>query len=253
MLSYTTYRVPECSNYEFYHWFFYALATLVRITDVSGPIYFTVPTNELEFQLSSFKYIAHTYTYTPILLGPSVYLKNITIDENNIPKEKEIYPFLRKIFYEKNTFPDWKPLSRKIYISRKKNTNVTNRTVVNESEFLEALTARGFEIIYLEDYILDDKIKIFYEASIIVTTVGAALSLGIFLDKKARVIEIIEPIETRGLDNFMHIYENLQIPFKRYIQVSTEWPEKAWWPNYIVKDIDHFLKAIDDEIALLNE
>jgi hypothetical protein len=102
------YQIPDCSNYEFYHWFYYALATLHEIRDISGTVFFTVPMQNLEFQISSLKLLEHTFKCVNDIndlpdKDNIVYTKlhNIIAGHNNIPEQKEIYSFLRTNLLDK--------------------------------------------------------------------------------------------------------------------------------------------------------
>jgi hypothetical protein len=244
----TTYIIAERSNYEFYHWFYYALSSLYRITDISDTVYFTVPMNGLEFQEASLKYLKHTYVYTPNIIGNACNLEHTHIDDNNCIVEKEIFPFFRRNFYEKNTFPDYKPLSRNIYISRAKSPNYNNRKLLNESSIFPFLTEKNFEIIYLEDYSFDEKVKIFYEARIIVTPVGGAMSLGFFMNEKAKMIEISTP-KIRSMDCYEDIYLQIGIPFRKYTNIQGV--ETSSFPNFNLIDSEDFKNMIEYELSLL--
>jgi capsular polysaccharide biosynthesis protein len=214
------YIINNSSEYEFFHWFYLSIACLYRIEQKSEKIYFTLPLSNLEFQLSSLKLLDHTYKYINTLqpTDKPVYLEGIHLDNNNFPVEKEIYKFLRTNFHDKNIFINVKPISRLIYISRNKVGN-SLRTILNEESFIPQLVEIGFEIIYLEELLFDDKVKLFMEAKLIVTPIGAALSLGFFLNKDAKVI-IIDRSELHTNSHYIDIYKELDLSFKQYTNID---------------------------------
>jgi len=251
------YQIPDCSNYEFYHWFYYALATLHEIRDISGTVFFTVPMQNLEFQISSLKLLEHTFKCVNDIndlpdKDNIVYTKlhNIIAGHNNIPEQKEIYSFLRKNLLDKNTFSDIKHLSRLIYISRGK-TSTKVRHVLNESIIIPLLKEVGFEIIYLEDYPLNEKIKIFMEAKLLISSTGGALSLGIFLNKDAHVIQLVNDNVFQWGMAFFPIFKELNLTVTQYTNFSTvdndmnPVTSRCETANIILDDIADFMNCID--------
>ena len=246
------YRIADCSNYEFYHWFYLALGSLYRIQDISGQVYFTIPLNNLEFQSSSLKLLSHTYIYTENA-DSYANLDHIHLDKNNCPIEKEIYKFLRLNFHDKNVFENIKPMSRLIYISREKNKsyNTKIRQILNEESIIPSLIELGFEIIYLEDLIFDEKVKVFMEAKMIITPIGGALSLGIFLNKEAKVI-MINPPGVYNMQHFKDIYIELDLSFRDYTNIDAVDKDKNVinhkddFANMIIRDIPDFIEFIKE-------
>lgn len=248
------YEIQDQANYEFYHWFYFALGQLSQIKDISGVVYFTVPHSHFEFQTESLKLLEHTYKCvndTPFLENTEIRkLKPITLDTYNCPNETEIYSFLRTNFLTKNTFQSIRPLSRLVYISREKTKNI-KRHVLNESVFIPELIQRGFEIVYLEDFSFLEKVKLFLEARIVVTPSGGALSLGFFLNPDAVVIELVLNNIFTWSRQFNPIFKELNLNNKHYtnlnavdkdLNIVTSINEYA---NLYVKDPEDLLKCID--------
>ena len=250
------YQISEYANYEFYHWFYFALASLYQIKDISGVVYYTVPHNNFEFQTESLKLLEHTYQCvndSPLLKNTDITfqkLNPITLNSYNCPIQTEIYPFLRTNFLTKNTFESIRPLSRLIYISREK-TAIKKRHVINESVFIPELIQRGFEIVYLEDFTFLEKVKLFLEARIVVTPSGGALSLGFFLNPDAVVIELVLNNIFTWSRQFNPIFKELNLNNKQYtnlnavnkdLTIVTSINEYA---NLFVRDPEDFLKYID--------
>ena len=77
---------------------------------------------------------------------------------------------------------------RPIYVTR--GSSVNNRVVRNEDELLELLTDRGFEVIDPGKLSVNDQIRTFATASIIVAPHGAALANLVFASPGSSVIEL---------------------------------------------------------------
>jgi capsular polysaccharide biosynthesis protein len=251
------YQIPDCSNFEFYHWFYYAIATLYQIKDISGTVFFTVPMQNLEFQISSLKLLEHTFKCVNDIndlpdKDNIVYTKlhNIITGDNNIPEQKEIYSFLRTNLLDKNIFTDIKQLSRLIYISREK-TPTKVRHVLNESIIIPLLKEIGFEIIYLEDYTLNEKIRIFMEAKVLISSTGGALSLGIFINKDAHVIQLVNDTVFKWGMAFFPIFKELNLTVTQYTNFSTvdnnmnPVTSRCENANIILDDISDFINCVN--------
>lgn len=250
------YQISDYANYEFYHWFYFALASLYQIKDISGVVYYTVPHNNFEFQTESLKLLEHTFQCvndSPLLKNPDITfqkLNPITLDPYNCPNQTEIYPFLRTNFLTKNKFESIRPLSRLIYISREK-TAIKKRHVVNESVFIPELIKRGFEIVYLEDFTFLEKVKLFLEARILVTPSGGALSLGFFLNPGALVIELVKNNIFTWSRQFNPIFKNLNLDVRQYTKLNAVDTDLNIvnsineYANLDVVDIEDFLQYID--------
>ena len=117
---------------------------------------------------------------------------------------------------------------------------------MNEDEYIPMLIEIGFEIIYLEDLVFNDKIKVFMEAKLIVTPIGAALSLGFFLNKDAKVL-IIDRSELHTNSHYIDIYKELALSFKQYtnIDVINIYSNSNDILHIIIKDTTDFIGYIN--------
>jgi capsular polysaccharide biosynthesis protein len=98
-------------------------------------------------------------------------------------------PYVEKLRQE--VFPQ-RPSKRqhRIYISRAKSASgLKKRHILNEDELLSALNRFGFEKFQLEDYSLEEKIEIFYDAETVVGAYGGGLTHILFSDK-VNVLEL---------------------------------------------------------------
>ena len=90
--------------------------------------------------------------------------------------------FLRNLFINNKNYQF--DINKKIYISRNKSSqckdspsyNINRRLILNEDNLYKELKKKGFERIYLEDYSVEEKIKIFNTSSIIISPFGGALT-----------------------------------------------------------------------------
>lgn len=79
--------------------------------------------------------------------------------------------------------------SNRVYISRAKSASqLKKRHILNEEDLFNALEKRGFKLYQLEDYSLEEKIEIFYDAEIVVGTHGSGLSHIVF-SEQVKVLE----------------------------------------------------------------
>lgn len=91
-------------------------------------------------------------------------------------------PYLEKL---RNEILPKRPSKRshRIYVSRAKSVSgLKKRHILNEEELFKALQNRGFKLYQLEDYSLEEKIELFYDAEIVVGTHGSGLSHIVFSD-----------------------------------------------------------------------
>lgn len=76
---------------------------------------------------------------------------------------------------------------RKIYISRALSSK---RSLENESELIDLLKNKGYEICYTEKMSLEEQIKTFSEADTLMSCHGAGLTNMIFMPEDSKIIEI---------------------------------------------------------------
>jgi len=147
-------------------------------------------------------------------------------NNHNYPFVKiENIKFVRNLFLE-NTNYNYDN-NKYIYISRKKaitcknspSFNVNRRTVLNENTlFNNYLSKLGFNIVYLEDYSVENKIKLFNTSSIIISPFGGALTFTIFANKNTNIIEISSNFKQVGwYGQWEQITRMLNIPYIKYI------------------------------------
>ena len=144
-----------------------------------------------------------------------------TSDNRNV-----IYPFLRNLFIEQ--FPNTKMINgKRIFITRKNSENQhigqLKRYILNEIDVIEMLKKYNFEFVQLEDYSMSEKIKLFMESEIILSSHSGSLTLTLFANEKAKIIEILN----KGTTGFSHnhiveIAETLGLNYRRYSNINED-------------------------------
>jgi hypothetical protein len=135
-----------------------------------------------------------------------------------------VFPFLRNLFLEKmnfNIIP-----KKRIFITRRNSETqhygVLKRSIINEEEFFEKLSKYGFEYVQLENYNTYDKIKLFMESEIIISSISSALTLSLFANKNAKFIEIVNNGDGTGNHHYINIALHLGLNFNRYSDINED-------------------------------
>jgi capsular polysaccharide biosynthesis protein len=167
----TIYQIGNRGDFIFYHWFMYIIAALKEVEHLPKPILFNI--KECRKNDSKYEYINSTIN----LLKPDYeYVENIEDSDNIILIQEpyllhvnyvndKYYHFLRNQILIKNNLENNITPNKLTYISRCNELfpelSTPRRQIINEKDFKEDLVKLGFEIIYLENYNLLEKIKIF--------------------------------------------------------------------------------------------
>jgi capsular polysaccharide biosynthesis protein len=113
-----------------------------------------------------------------------------------------IFPFLRNLFLDKmnfNVIPN-----KRTYITRKgsesQHSGVLKRQMLNEYEVKPFFKKYNIDFVQLEDYNTYEKIKLFMESEIIISSFSGALTGLLFANKNAKIIEIC--------NNFQYMHYN---------------------------------------------
>lgn len=147
-------------------------------------------------------------------------------------------PYIKKI---RDEFLPKRPSTRKnrIYISRAKSANqLKKRHILNEEELFGALSKFGFERYQLENYTLEEKIELFYDAETVVGAYGGGLTHILFSDKvNVLELQVMELMQTyyyylaKSLrHNFRYLCsdklnnrENFSVDVSKVVQILGEW------------------------------
>jgi capsular polysaccharide biosynthesis protein len=89
--------------------------------------------------------------------------------------------------------------TRKLFLSRK---NRTWRRILNEDALCEALAARGFEIMLPEDMTIEEQVRMFQEAAVVVAPGGSSLINAVFGSTAIKLVILSQ----RGLFNWGTYY-----------------------------------------------
>lgn len=126
-------------------------------------------------------------------------INNFSLVEK-IPHTDERFLLILKIIRDSflSKVSENKVKNRKIYISRQKiketdKNSANGRYIVNEDEVWKLLESYGFEKIYMEDYTLDQQIKIASESNFIIGGHGSGIAHSLFMQEKSHIIEFFSP------------------------------------------------------------
>ena len=141
----------------------------------------------------------------------------------------------------RETFLPKRPSKRchRIYISRKNSAiGQKKRHILNEPELIAALEKFGFQCYCLEDYSLQEKIKLFYDAETVVGAYGGGLTHILFSDSvNILELQVMKKMQTyyyyiaKALEhNFRFVCagkannrENFSIDISEVIRIVKEW------------------------------
>lgn len=144
-----------------------------------------------------------------------------------------IFPFLRNIFLDNICTINTN--KRRIFITRKnyKSDEPTTRYIWNENDLMQMLRQYNFEYIELEEHSMLNKIKLFMESEIIISSLSSALTNILFVDKSAKIIEI-----SRGIHNHYAVMsKTLGLNYFRYTNIIG--------PNNTMLDTDNYALDIN--------
>ena len=212
-----------------YHWFFLILAALRSIekkeekVDVYLPWY-----KDYGYHGESLVYFQDKFNF---LFEPHQVENSIKISFHGEPLlqadtvSADAYRYIRNVLLKDKSYT---MIPKKyIYITRKgsekieSNNGIIHHAVVNESELRSLLSKYGFEVIQLEDFNLEEKIKIFREAEVIVSPFGGGLTFTALCEPTQKVIELVSPHMPLNMRHYEVICKVFNIPYTRFIDVQT--------------------------------
>jgi len=218
------YQLPEYYQHIIMHWFLFAMAGLYDIP--KGSNYYIRITEQ--FQHDTIPLFEPDYHYvTPGPEDEVIQIKGIDLIGGYYVSDW-YYHFVRNQVLINNGLESKVDPFRLLYISRNKAhtlqwrkdllpaTTFDTRCVEQERNLLDKIEPVGFECIYLEDYPLLEKIRLFQEAKVIVGPSGGGFALNFFAHSKTQIIEIRAACQ----DQYTHVCEVLKIPILVYRNVS---------------------------------
>jgi capsular polysaccharide biosynthesis protein len=136
---------------------------------------------------------------------------------------KWAYDFLRYEFlFKQGLYEQNFSGNERIYISR---GNVPNRKIINEEEVIDLLSPYGFRTFVLQDFSLQDQIRLFHSARVIVSPHGAGLANLTFCRPGTTVIEIFG--SRFWADMYWKISNYGGLNYYHYVGQSVENPENT--------------------------
>ena len=154
----------------------------------------------------------------------SIYGETCNLDPIS-DNQKYIFPYLRNLFTKRCNY-QMIP-GKRIFITRKNSESQHNgtlkRCILNEPVLKDMLRKYNFDFIQLEEYKTNEKIKLFIESEIILSTHGSQLTFTLFTDKNAKVIEILNQ-GARGFahDHIIGICNTLNLNYNRYSHINED-------------------------------
>jgi len=202
---------------NYYHFLYDSLPILITYFHLKQDIpkikiMINYPPGKNEF----YKFVLETFELLGILDDLVIVDKHITYPEvyvsdsythngmSNEPPRTEIYQIYNKLIDEALTKHSNVAIYDKIYISRRTwvhndysniGTNyTTRRKLVNEDELVHELTTScGVQEIFTEQLTMVEKIKMFYNADMVIGAIGGGLSNVVFSKPNTKLIAMISP------------------------------------------------------------
>jgi len=202
------------------------------------PIYIYM-SNVLQFQKEAFEIIKDKFILLDKLPDDDeeyeiVSIYGETLFTNPYLDNSKILYYLKDLFVSRinllnnSTLNKVNELPKRIFITRKnsENNHYNNlyRFILNEDEFFDKiLFLYDFSYIQLEDFNVYDKINLFMNADIIISTHSSALTFCMFCNEKTKVIEILKN-GTQGFphDHYYNICSILNINYYRYQDINED-------------------------------
>lgn len=220
------YKIQEAGADFIYHWFVLMLGGLKDI-NLSSKINICFDREDfISYQKETFEILSDVINVVP---NNCDYSLIETVKQVDGKIDTSIYIFLRNLFLSrvKNDFDTSE--YKKIYIRRDKShmcegnvadNSARRRQIVNEQELVEKLSDIGIKSIYFEDYTVSQKIQIFRDASFVMAPQSGGLVFSLFANSDIDIVEIYPPNPHQYCDHYINICEALNIPFRRFKDVS---------------------------------
>jgi len=214
------YNIENRHHLYMYHWFIYMLGGLNFINDNSDKIYINFDngtpghsytwgngslTEFLGFHKESLDLIKHKFEVVDGFNSDDTIIRHHGSPNWSVGYLKDykngnlrsVYRFLKELMLVEINDSDVKKYGgKKFYISRNKshklagNNGIKRRQILNSDELETKLEERGFDTIYLEDYDVVEKIKLFTLSDTIISPNSAGLLFSIFSKPTTKIVEI---------------------------------------------------------------
>lgn len=142
--------------------------------------------------------------------------------------ERRGYPkwasdFLRKVYLFDRGLDVNGPGTEYVYVSRLK---ATRRRILNETDVIDLLTAHGFKIYILEDMSLDEQIRLFNSAKVVVGPHGAGMANITFCRPGTSILEIFTPNWVK--DCYWRISSHCGLDYHSLVGEGATWEGMRW-------------------------
>lgn len=204
----------------------------------------------LDFQKETFDLIKEKFNVVENINHDDIVLNNYgepIIDSGLYHISGDGYDYLKNLFNIPYSDDEIK-FNKKFYLCRSKShllqgneffNNVKKRQLINENILCENLKKYNFDVIFLEDLTVEEKIKLFRNAETIISPNSGGLLFSIF-SEKTNIVEINVTNPSQISNQYLSICNHFKIPYYKYIS------------NKIDSD-DNMEINIDDFINFLND
>ncbi len=159
-----------------------------------------------------------------------------------------IFPYLRELFLSRivNTTTN---LPKRVFIGRRlSNTNnatvhnITIRSVINEEHFISKLKDYNIDAIYLEQLNFIDKVLLFMNAELIISTNSSALTCLLWCNTNVKIIEIINnPVRNGEGLHYKLLSDTLGLKYYRFSDINDDSNG-----NFIIEDNSKIYNLIEN-------
>jgi hypothetical protein len=136
-----------------------------------------------------------------------------------------IFPYLRELFLSRITNTSTH-LPKRFFIGRKQSLinnatshSLTKRAIINEEHFINKLKDYNIDSIYLEQLDFIDKLLLFINAELIISTNSSALTCLLWCNTRVKVIEIVNKYNSLGF-HFKLISDTLGLEYYRFTKIN---------------------------------
>lgn len=198
---------------NYYHWLADALPRLLLLREVSPGCELLLPTASPDYMLTTAKALGFSRFR---FINKLTFARgmDLIMPGHTAPVGRQDQALLTEVRRSLLNALAVQPLalavaSRRVYASRSRQKT---RRLLNEEQLLPLLFANGFEVVYFEDYTLEQQIRLMQDTSIFVGLHGANMANVLFLPEQAQVIELMD-VENPNLCYF-NMCANLGIGYQ---------------------------------------
>lgn len=176
-------------HHNFFHWMIEILPRLM-LYDLAEDIHhlkLVVPVSSPKFIRESLKLTG--YENKVSFFEDGIYRFDKLHILSRLSKTADVSPFAIEWLNNKINIPNIDTYKKRIYVSR---SDAKNRYVSNELEIQNVLFDFGFEVVTMSQYTLEEQIRIFKQAEVVIGSHGAAFANIAFMRSQTIFIEFFE-------------------------------------------------------------